>query len=840
MSAPNPVPLKRGVEVSNKLDPETTLVRVVYTHRPGLHADLTVCVDSQKLRIVRSDLSRAGHLRVHHFWVVDTLSGQKLPHSELTPLSLAVRDTVVDPGVWARWFGLENAKTRATTDAQRENVTGKGVSTSCRILIDASSNPSALRDFSLAALARGVDFDELRCSLDTGVPQERKTNQKFHQKFQLEVSLRCDDKTDVQFVANELSQMINHRSLVPPGLIDAVSSSVSLKASVNGSTSNPSSKLVTSPERGNEGALGSLSSHRSTRGNAMLRAESIADLSRFQIGGTPSNPSSPAPAPVSPAPYQTRSTTSGGDRVNINQLGGMHRSLSVAEMSRAAGDGRASLRAELGSRLGAPASSSAHSSSLKRTGHAIPHASSIADLQAMQNARGQVPLRVHAPYGPDGSPDSASPSGSRSPSRLGRVSNAADAEMMDADGPSSNGYSMENQYSTDGTSVALLDGTFGQILPKASTTLFGEGKFPTLPSPKRDKTELDYKLLRELGRGLCGTVYLAEEISTKRIVAFKVMRKTKLVDVGEATHASEERKLHERISSGPFINRLINSFQDPWALFLVLEYAPCGDLFQAMNFHGLPSRDDARVYAAQVAIALEHLHLLGYVYRDLKPENILLHPHGSAQLADFGMAKRIGGGDGMSTSSMGTTGAQSGNSATPSKTIKSSARTYTICGTAQYMSPEVLLHRGCRFEADLWALGIFIYELVTGDTPFSGISGSRQELYRKLMSHDPTTMAMPSNVDSDTASIVRALLRNDELQRLGADGKWAELFSHKWFGGLNCDLVKKGHITPTLSPRKRNVITDPNLRKVLDRGDAPWRRGALLEDQAVLGLFDRF
>ena len=80
---------------------------------------------------------------------------------------------------------------------------------------------------------------------------------------------------------------------------------------------------------------------------------------------------------------------------------------------------------------------------------------------------------------------------------------------------------------------------------------------------------------------------------------------------GEANHAAVERKLHEHISQGPFINRLIASFQDPWALILVLEYAPCGDLFQAMNFHGLPTRNDAAIYAIQVATALEHLHALG-------------------------------------------------------------------------------------------------------------------------------------------------------------------------------------------------------------------------------------
>ena len=230
------------------------------------------------------------------------------------------------------------------------------------------------------------------------------------------------------------------------------------------------------------------------------------------------------------------------------------------------------------------------------------------------------------------------------------------------------------------------------------------------------------------------------------------------------------------------------------------------------------------------------------MYRDLKPENILLHPHGSAQLADFGMAKRIafGGGDARgAVSSRASLFAKKGG-VLASGGVDAEARTYTICGTAQYMSPEVLLHRGCRFEADLWALGVFVYELVTGDTPFSVASGSRQELYRRLMSHDPDAMPMPSAVDSSTASLVRALLKNDERARLGAGGNWDRLFAHEWFGGLNVDGVRRGSIVPALSPRRRNVVTDPALRKVLDRGDKPWRRGAIIEDAKTRALFDRF
>ena len=832
MASAQTQPLKRGVEVSNKLDPDATLVRVVYTHRPGLHCDLCACVDAQRLTIVRSDLRRAGHLRVHRFWVVDGRAGAKLEHAALTPLSLAVRDAVVDPGLWAKWHGVERARRRAARDADGESpmsdpsARGKdGVGARARVSLPAT--PGALRDALLKLLASEVDCDELDVRL---IPAGRSHDQSngasrdgafFGAYFDAEASLRADEGADAAAAARAFAA---GTGVVPAGLL-ALAKNRTTKTDGSAPTTSPERAALTKEGEGVEtngvfdrpGAFRSPSPYADSvatgRGAATHRAESIADLNRFQtaaIGhdptvdrarvgdafgsgaaqrGTP--PASPAPAPASPAPLSPSPYAPRHDPA------GMPRSASVAEMQ---------------------------PTRLTRAGHAIPHASSIADLQAMQAARGATSA--------SGATSDGSPGGSRPASRLGPRFDApaeargGDAEMADA----------TDADEGDGASVAFVkreDGDARERPSVASPSLFGEGRFPELPAPRRDAEASDYRLLRELGRGLCGTVYLAEEKASGRIVAFKVMRKSKLVDVGEATHASDERRLHERVSSGPFVNRLLASFQDPWALFLVLEYAPCGDLFQAMNYHGLPSRSDATVYAAQVALALGHLHALGYVYRDLKPENILLHAHGSAQLADFGMAKRLAFGD-------GERGAPSREAFGKRFDDPRVARTYTICGTAQYMSPEVLLHRGCRFEADLWALGIFAYELVTGDTPFSVASGSRQELYRRLMSHDPDSMPMPSTVDASTASLVRALLRNDERERLGAGGRWADLFAHPWFGGLNVDGVRRGSIVPALSPRRRNVVADPALRAVMDRGDAPWRRGAIVEDTETRALFDRF
>ena len=116
----------------------------------------------------------------------------------------------------------------------------------------------------------------------------------------------------------------------------------------------------------------------------------------------------------------------------------------------------------------------------------------------------------------------------------------------------------------------------------------------------------DFTVLRELGKGLCGTVYLARLHDTKQLLAFKVMQKSKLVSVGEEKHAAYERHVHMDVSNGPFIATLFHSYDDPTAYYLLTEYAPCGDLFQCLVYHGLPSLSDAKVYISQVSAAIAY------------------------------------------------------------------------------------------------------------------------------------------------------------------------------------------------------------------------------------------
>ena len=332
------------------------------------------------------------------------------------------------------------------------------------------------------------------------------------------------------------------------------------------------------------------------------------------------------------------------------------------------------------------------------------------------------------------------------------------------------------------------------------------------PATMKGATFRDFIILRELGRGLCGTVYLAKYRLTDQLVAFKVMRKQKLIDVGEMRHAVLERRVHEDINDGPFIDKLLHAYQDQWALFLVLEYAPCGDLFQAMNYHGLPTLHDAKMYTSQCALAIDYMHQCGYVYRDLKPENILLDTNGCVRLADFGMSKKLVGNE----------------------------RAYTVCGTAQYMSPEVFNHNGCRFEADFWALGILIYELCSGGTPFGADKDSRQELYRRLVRHRNDTMTFPTWFDIETASIVRALLHEDETKRLGHVGGLSAVLTHPWFAPASHVDVLSGIQVPALQPRRRNIVYDLKLRESIDLGDIPWECGAVVVDPEHVRAYETF
>ncbi|KAG1252174.1 hypothetical protein G6F68_011908 [Rhizopus microsporus] len=177
---------------------------------------------------------------------------------------------------------------------------------------------------------------------------------------------------------------------------------------------------------------------------------------------------------------------------------------------------------------------------------------------------------------------------------------------------------------------------------------------------------------------------------SNQLYAMKVLKKASLfLHAKNAEHTKAERQILEEVRH-PFIVQLFYAFQTNDRLYLILEYATGGELFTHMAAEHMFSEDVARFYLAELLLAIEHLHALGIVYRDLKPENCLLDGDGHVLLTDFGL----------------------------SKVSIEGSRTNTICGTTEYMAPEILLEVNYDRSVDFWTFGILMYEMLTGYTPF--------------------------------------------------------------------------------------------------------------------------
>ncbi|KAJ0088213.1 hypothetical protein Patl1_31565 [Pistacia atlantica] len=195
----------------------------------------------------------------------------------------------------------------------------------------------------------------------------------------------------------------------------------------------------------------------------------------------------------------------------------------------------------------------------------------------------------------------------------------------------------------------------------------------------------DFEVLKVVGQGAFGRVYQVRKKHTSEIYAMKVMRKDKIMEKNHAEYMKAERDILTKIDH-PFIVQLKYSFQTKYRLYLVLDFINGGHLFFQLYRHGLFREELARIYAAEIVSAVSHLHTKGIMHRDLKPENILLDADGHVMLTDFGLAKQF----------------------------DENTRSNSMCGTIEYMPPEIILGKGHDKAADWWSVGILLYEMLTG------------------------------------------------------------------------------------------------------------------------------
>ncbi|KAJ5527176.1 hypothetical protein N7513_011335 [Penicillium frequentans] len=321
--------------------------------------------------------------------------------------------------------------------------------------------------------------------------------------------------------------------------------------------------------------------------------------------------------------------------------------------------------------------------------------------------------------------------------------------------------------------------------------------------------------IKLIGKGDVGKVYLVREKKSSRLYAMKVLSKKEMIKRNKIKRALAEQEILAT-SNHPFIVTLYHSFQSEDYLYLCMEYCSGGEFFRTLQTRPgkCISEDAARFYAAEVTAALEYLHLMGFIYRDLKPENILLHQSGHIMLSDFDLSKQSGPG-GAPTMIPGRSGGTS-SAALPTIDTKSCIadfRTNSFVGTEEYIAPEVIKGCGHTSAVDWWTLGILIYEMLYGTTPFKG--KNRNATFASILRDD---VPFPEHSGSQPTSnlcksLIRKLLIKDETKRLGARAGASDVKTHPFFRTTQWALIR--HMKPPMIPHQGRAGTDTiNFRNV--------------------------
>ncbi|KAJ7959508.1 Serine/threonine-protein kinase [Quillaja saponaria] len=318
------------------------------------------------------------------------------------------------------------------------------------------------------------------------------------------------------------------------------------------------------------------------------------------------------------------------------------------------------------------------------------------------------------------------------------------------------------------------------------------------PSSKHHSLGLeDFEILRVVGQGAFAKVYQVKRCGTSEIYAMKVMCKDKIMEKNHAEYMKSERDILTKVDH-PFVVQLRYSFQTKYRLYLVLDFVNGGHLFFQLYRQGLFREDLARFYTAEIVSAVSHLHANGIMHRDLKPENILLDADGHVLLTDFGVAKQF----------------------------DETTRSNSMCGTLEYMSPEIVIGKGHDKAADWWSVGILLYEMLTGKPAFIG--GNRQKLQQKIIKDK---IKLPAFLSSEAHSLLKELLQKESSKRLGSGpGGSEEIKSHKWFKAINWKKLEAREIRPSFLPEVAGKHCVANF-------DEQWTNMPLLDSPAASPKF---
>ena len=270
---------------------------------------------------------------------------------------------------------------------------------------------------------------------------------------------------------------------------------------------------------------------------------------------------------------------------------------------------------------------------------------------------------------------------------------------------------------------------------------------------KKMKIKLkDYEQLKTVGLGSYGRVRLCKHKKTGDIFVMKILKKNDIIKQKQVDHVYSEFNILINLKH-PFIVQLLGyNFDDPKYVYFILEYIQGGELFTLLRTKRTFPIPQARFYIAHIITIFEYLHSKNIVYRDLKPENILINKNGYLKLTDFGFAKQL-----------------------------ENEKTYTLCGTPEYLAPEIILNKGHGKAVDWWTLGILLYEMLVGIDPFS--DDDPMKTYQKILKGK---INFPKTINKDAKSLIKHLLTQDTSKRFGClKSGVKDILNHRFFEGFD-------------------------------------------------------
>ena len=284
----------------------------------------------------------------------------------------------------------------------------------------------------------------------------------------------------------------------------------------------------------------------------------------------------------------------------------------------------------------------------------------------------------------------------------------------------------------------------------------------------------DFIPLKLLGTGSFGRVLLVRKKSNKKLYAMKILLKSFIKQRHQEEHTKTERDLMVSINC-PFVMNINYAFQDEIQLYLITDFMQGGDMFFHLHEKGSFQRETTKFYLIELVLALESLHKHNMIYRDLKPENILMDSEGHIKITDFGLSKIL-----------------------PDMNDK----TFTLCGTPQYIAPELLYRQGYTKAIDWWSLGCVFYEMLTGCLPFSIPRGGK--ISHKIFE---APIRITKNINKIEEDLLKRLLCVDPKNRIGNGTRDAEeVKEHPYFQGVKWDEYVKKKIKVPFKPQLKNDL----------------------------------